>query len=128
MADTTPPAPERRTLILFVQDLPGVLNRVTSLFRRRNYNIDSLTVCQSETPGVSRMTIVTQADKVAARLIEANLYKLLNVIRVEDVTGSRAVVRDLALLKIAATPETRPQLLQVAECYAARVVDVTPTR
>ncbi len=75
-----------RTLILHVEDLPGVLNRVTSLFRRRGYNIESLAVGRTEVPGVSRMTIVMEADDDAVRRIEANIYKLVNVLRVEDTT------------------------------------------
>ena len=69
-----------RTFIVHVEDLPGVLNRVTSLFRRRGYNIESLTVGRTDAPGVSRMTIVMEADDDAARRIEANLYKLVNVL------------------------------------------------
>ena len=75
-----------RTFIMHVEDLPGVLNRVTSLFRRRGYNIESLAVGRTEMPGVSRMTIVMEADDDAARRIEANLYKLVNVLHVEDTT------------------------------------------
>ena len=78
-----------RTFIAYVEDLPGVLNRVTSLFRRRGYNIESLTVGRTHEPGVSRMTIVMEADDDAARRIEANLYKLVNVLRVEDMTAAR---------------------------------------
>jgi acetolactate synthase regulatory subunit len=82
-----------RTFIAYVEDLPGVLNRVTSLFRRRNYNIVSLTVGRTERPGVSRMTVVLEADEDAARRIEANLYKLVNVLFVED-TSHAATIRD----------------------------------
>src|SRR5580698_6007451 len=87
-----------RTFIAYVEDLPGVLNRITSLFRRRNYNIVSLTVGRTERPGVSRMTVVLEADEDAARRIEANLYKLVNVLRplgiIEMVrTGAVAMVR-----------------------------------
>ena len=78
-----------RTFIAYVEDLPGVLNRITSLFRRRNYNIVSLTVGRTERPGVSRMTVVLEADEDAARRIEANLYKLVNVLFVEDTSPRR---------------------------------------
>ena len=74
----------QRTFIAYVEDLPGVLNRITSLLRRRNYNIVSLTVGRTEREGTSRMTIVVEADEDAARRIEANLYKLVNVLSVED--------------------------------------------
>ena len=89
-----------RTYIMHVEDLPGVLNRVTSLFRRRGYNIESLTVGRTENAGVSRMTIVMEADDDAARRIEANLYKLVNVLKVEDTTRRPCVTRELALIKV----------------------------
>jgi acetolactate synthase-1/3 small subunit len=111
---------------VYVEDLPGVLNRVASLFRRRNFNIISLTVGHSETPGVSRMTIVVQTDGGGAQRIAAHLYKLINVIRVEDITDRAAVIRDLALIKVSADRDHRPPLMQLAEVFGARVVDVAP--
>lgn len=115
-----------RTFIVHVEDLPGVLNRVTSLFRRRTYNIESLTVGSTHDPGVSRMTIVMQADDDDARRIEANLYKLVNVLRVEDTTRRATVVRELALVKVRADASTRPNVMQVCEVFRARVIDVGP--
>jgi acetolactate synthase-1/3 small subunit len=103
-----------------------VLNRVASLFRRRNFNIISLAVGHSETPGVSRMTVVVQTDAGGAQRIEAHLYKLIHVIRVEDITDRPAVIRDLALIKVSADREHRPSLMQLAEVFGARVVDVSP--
>lgn len=115
-----------RTFIMHVEDLPGVLNRVTSLFRRRNYNIESLAVGRTEVPGVSRMTIVMQASDDDARRIEANLYKLVNVLRVEDTTWRPAVTRELALIKVRADQHTRTQVLQLADVFRARAIDVGP--
>ena len=115
-----------RTYIMHVEDLPGVLNRVTSLFRRRGYNIDSLTVGRTEVPGVSRMTIVMEADDDAARRIEANLYKLVNVLKVEDTTSRPCVQRELALIKVRADQASRAHVLQLAEVFRARVLDVAP--
>ena len=115
-----------RTFIMHVEDLPGVLNRVTSLFRRRNYNIESLAVGRTEVPGVSRMTIVMEADDDGARRIEANLYKLVNVLRVEDTTWRPSITRELALIKVRANQTIRSQLLQLAEVFRARVIDVAP--
>ncbi len=115
-----------RTFIMHVEDLPGVLNRVTSLFRRRGYNIDSLAVGRSEVPGVSRMTIVMEADDDAARRIEANLYKLVNVLRVDDTTLRPTVSRELALIKVRADQNNRAQVLQLVEVFRARVIDVGP--
>lgn len=112
------------TLVAYVEDKPGVLNRVASLFRRRAFNIESLTVGHTEQPGVSRMTIVVDADDMEIRRIEANLYKLVNVLRVEDVSSTPAVTRDLALIKVAADINTRAQVMQLVDVFRARIVDV----
>ena len=114
------------TFAVYVEDRPGVLNRVASLFRRREFNIISLAVGHSETPGVSRMTVVVQTDAGGAQRIEAHLYKLIHVIRVEDITKRPAVIRDLALIKVSADREHRPPIMQLAEVFGARVVDVAP--
>ena len=92
------------TFTVYVEDRPGVLNRVSSLFRRRNFNIISLAVGHSETPGVSRMTVVVQTDPGGAQRIQAHLYKLIHVISVEDITNRPAVIRDLALIKVCGRP------------------------
>jgi len=115
-----------RTFIAYVEDLPGVLNRVTSLFRRRSYNIESLAVGRTHEPGVSRMTLVLEADDDGARRIEANLYKLVNVLRVEDTAQRATVARELALVKVRANAETRPSVMQICEVFRARVIDVGP--
>jgi acetolactate synthase I/III small subunit len=114
------------TLVVYVEDKPGVLNRVASLFRRRAFNIDSLTVGHTETPGVSRMTIVSDVDPLNARRVEANIYKLVDVLRVDDITHAPAVDRELAMIKVAATPEVRSQIIQLADVFRARVIDVSP--
>ena len=85
----------KHTLIAYVEDVPGVLNRIASLFRRRNFNIDSLTVGRAEQPGVSRLTVVVEATEAGARLVEANLYKRVNVLRVDDLTRKPALMREL---------------------------------
>ena len=114
------------TFAVYVDNKPGVLNRVASLFRRRAFNIESLTVGHTEHEGVSRMTIVVDTDDQGARRVEANLYKLLNVLRVDNITNQQAVSRDLALIKVAATQETRSQIFQLVDVFRARVVDVSP--
>jgi acetolactate synthase-1/3 small subunit len=114
------------TFVVFVEDKPGVLNRVSSLFRRRAFNIESLTVGHTDTPGVSRMTIVVGTDREGARKVEAHLYKLVNVLRVDDVTSTPAVYRDLAMIKVHATADTRSHIMQLVDVYRARVVDVAP--
>jgi acetolactate synthase-1/3 small subunit len=120
------PIVKLHTFSVYVEDRPGVLNRVASLFRRRGYNIDSLAVGHSETPGVSRMTAVVETDDGGARRIEAHLYKLVHVVRVEDITDRPCIERDLALIKVAADQETRSSLLQLAHVFNARIVDVAP--
>ena len=114
------------TFVVYVENKPGVLTRVASLFRRRAFNIDSLTVGRTEKPEVSRMTITVDADQDQARRIEANLYKLVNVLLVENITAEPAIVRDLAMIKVAATHEARSHVLELAGVFRGRVVDVAP--
>ena len=114
------------TFAVYVEDKPGVLNRIASLFRRRAFNIDSLTVGHTETEGVSRMTIVCDADETSARRIESNVYKLVNVLRVDDLSHLPSVDRELAMIKVAASPDNRAQVMQLADVFRARVVDVSP--
>lgn len=114
------------TFMVYVENKPGVLTRVASLFRRRAFNIDSLTVGRTEKPEVSRMTITVDADRDQARRIEANLYKLVNVLLVENITNQPAIVRDLAMIRVAATHEQRSHVLELANVFRARVVDVSP--
>jgi len=114
------------TFVVHVENKPGVLTRVSSLIRRRGFNIESLTVGHAESEGVSRMTIVVSTDDFGARRVQSNLYKLIDVLRVDDVTARPAVTRDLALVKVTATRETRTEIMQLAEAYRARVVDVAP--
>jgi len=114
------------TFVVHVENKPGVLTRVSGLIRRRGFNIESLTVGHAETEGVSRMTIVVSTDDFGARRVESNLYKLIDVLRVDDITNRPAVTRDLALVKVAATRETRVEIMQLAEAYRARIVDVAP--
>ena len=114
------------TFVVYVENKPGVLTRVASLFRRRAFNIDSLTVGRTEKPEVSRMTITAEADQDQARRIEANLYKLVNVLLVENITHEPSIVRDLAMIKVAATHEARSHVLELASVFRARVVDVAP--
>jgi acetolactate synthase-1/3 small subunit len=113
-----------RTLVAWVEDKPGVLNRVASLFRRRAFNIESLTVGHTQEPGVSRMTIVVDGERTDTEKVVQNLYKLVNVIKVEDVTEEPNVMRDLALIKVGASNGTRSEVMQIVETFRARVVDV----
>lgn len=114
-----------RTFIVYVEDKPGVLNRAASLFRRRAFNIESLNVGQTHVAGISRMTVVVEADEDTARRIEHNLYKLVNVLEVQEITHAPRIERELALIKVTAPPEKRTELMQVAEVFQARIVDMS---
>ena len=114
------------TFVVHVADRPGVLNRIASLLRRRGYNIDSLTVGHTDLSGISRMTVVVEAHPEAASRIEANIYKLVHVQKVENVTDVATVSRDLSLIKVATTIETRSQVMQLVDVFRARIVDVAP--
>lgn len=114
----------RQTLITKVENKPGVLNRVASLFRRRNFNIDSLNVGQTEDPRFSRMTIVVNTKDADAHKVEANLYKLVNVVDVQDVTGQSALLRELALIKVKAKNGQRAEIANLANIFGAKIIDV----
>lgn len=114
------------TLIALAENKPGVLNRVTSLLRRRAYNIESLSAGHTEQPGVSRMTIVVDSDRTDVHQVVQNLYKLVDVIYVEDVTEQPTVMRDLALIKVRTNGgATRSEIMQIVDTFRARVVDVS---
>lgn len=113
------------TFVSYVEDKPGVLTRVTSLFRRLNINIISLTVGRSEKPGLSRLTLVCEASAEAGHRIRASLYKLENVLDVDDTAGAPSVTRELALIKVAATRLNRSAIFELAEVFRARIVDLT---
>ncbi len=114
------------TFVAYVEDIPGVLTRVASLFRRLNININSLTVGRSERSGFSRLTLVCEASAEAGHRIRASLYKLENVVEVDDIAQAPNVTRELALIKVAATPRTRSQVFELVEVFRARIVDLAP--
>ena len=111
----------KHTLVALVENEPGVLNRVASLFRRRNFNIDSLTVGRTDSPDVSRMTIVVDSSVQNTAQVEKNLYKLVNVITVQDVTDTPLISRDLALVKVRAAEG----VARVCQEHGARTIDVS---
>lgn len=119
----------KETLIALMQDHPGVLDRVASLFRCRNFNIESLTVGHSETPGISRMTLVVDCDSEAHReQVVKQFHKLIEVTKViDDATPDKTVYRELALIKVAATLETRSAIIQLVDVFRAQVIDVAQT-
>jgi acetolactate synthase-1/3 small subunit len=109
----------KHTLVALVENEPGVLNRVASLFRRRNFNIDSLTVGRTDNADVSRMTIVLDSNVTKVPQVIGNLYKLVNVIKVFDITENRFFSRDLALIKVRASKEVG----SIADKFGARLID-----
>ncbi|MCR4406201.1 MAG: acetolactate synthase small subunit [Anaerolineae bacterium] len=117
----------KHTLIALMEDKPGVLNRVSSLFYRRNYNIESLSVGHSEIPGISRMTIVLEGEDRIVEQVVKQLSKLINVTHVLDVSDKPTVVRELALIKVKAASRTRSEIAELVRIFRARIVDVGAT-
>lgn len=113
------------TLVAIVEDQPGVMNRVVSLFRRRGFNIESITVGQTETPHLSRMTIVVDASNVEVDQVIKQLYKLLEVLKITDLTNDPSIEREMVLVKVTATNQTRSEIIQMVGIYDGKIVDVT---
>ncbi|MEJ7653514.1 MAG: acetolactate synthase small subunit [Chloroflexia bacterium] len=113
-----------RTLVVLVQDHPGVLTRVASLFRRRNYNIESLVVGHSETPGVSRMTVVVSGEAREVDQVAKQLQKLIEVNEVRDVSDGSPLLREMALIRVRAEGAERTEVTDLAKLFGARIVDV----
>ena len=116
----------KHTLVALVEDKPGVLNRIASLFRRRSFNIQSLAVGGSEQPDLSRMTIVAVGDSAQVEQVRKQLEKLINVVKVSDITEGDMVTRELALIKVKATASTRSEIMQTVSIFRANIVDVAP--
>ena len=115
------------TLVVLVEDHPGVLNRVVSLLRRRSFNINTITVGQSEQPGVSRMTLVVEGSDNEVEQAGKQLYKLMEVLKVADVTDQPVLAYEMAMVKIATKPQTRAEIMLIAQIYNARVIDASPS-
>ncbi len=115
---------EQHTLVALVEDKPGVLTKVASMFRRRGFNIASLAVGNSEQPGLSRMTFVVNGDEYTVGQVVKQLDKLIEVIEVADITSERIVTRELALLKIKTTPMNRGEIIQIVNLFRANIIDV----
>lgn len=114
----------KHTIAVLVNDQPGVLQRVSGLFSRRGFNIESITVGPSEEAGLSRMVIVTPGDEHTLEQIEKQLYKLIDVIKVIDLSSKPMVARELALIKVKAEPPQRPEIMGVVDTFRASVVDI----
>ena len=115
----------RHTVAALVEDRPGVLNRVASLFRRRGFNIDSLAVGSTEEEGISRMTFVVDGGENIVEQVEKQLYKLIDVVKVSDLTREDSIMRELALIKVRCRAEQRREVLDLVEIFRAQEVDVT---
>ncbi len=117
-------AAHRHVLVAVVNNQPGVLNRVANLFRARGFNIESLAVGRTDRPDISRMTITLRGDDVAVEQATKQLYKLIDVLKVQDVTSEACIEHELALIKVRATNGTRSEVIKIVEMYKGRVVDV----
>ena len=116
----------KHTIVALVQDKPGVLNRVSSMFRRRGFNISSLAVGHSELPNLSRMTFVVEGDDAIVEQVNKQLYKLIDVVRVSDLSEEDIVSREMALIRVRATAQTRSEIIQMVDIFRANIVDVAP--
>jgi acetolactate synthase-1/3 small subunit len=116
----------RHVLVVIVNNRPGVLNRVASLVRARNFNIESLVVGHTDRPGISRMTITLRGDDFAVEQMGKQLYRLIDVLKVQDLPDDGVVEHELALIKVRATNSNRAEVLRIIELYKVRVIDVSP--
>jgi acetolactate synthase-1/3 small subunit len=114
---------DKHILTMLVNNRPGVLSRVVGLFSGRGYNIESLCVAATMDPQVSRITLVTQANPVLIEQIEKQLRKLIDVIKLRDLTGSEAVQREMALVCVYAKPEDRAEILRIVDIFRCKVID-----
>jgi acetolactate synthase-1/3 small subunit len=117
-------ATTKHTLVAIVQDKPGVLNRMASLFRRRGFNIESIAVGHSEVAHLSRVTIVVNGSNAMVEQVRKQLDKLIDVVRVSDITAENITIRELALVKVKATSATRSEIIEIADIFRANIVDV----
>ncbi len=117
---------QRHILVVLVMNRPGVLNRVASLMRARNFNIDSLAVSRTDRESVSRMTITIHGDDVAVEMATKQLYRLVDVLKVQDVSGDQLVEHELAFVKVRANDANRAEVIKIVELYKGRVVDIAP--
>lgn len=117
-------ASTKHTLVALVEDKPGVLNRMASLFRRRSFNIESIAVGHSEVSHLSRMTFVVNGSAAMVEQVRKQLDKVVDVVKVSDITGSDIVIRELALIKVKSSPSSRSEIIQIVDIFKAEIVDV----
>ena len=116
----------KHILVALVQDKPGVLNRIASTLRRRNFNIESIAVGHIELPRLSRMTIIVEGDDGDIEQVRKQLDKIIEVIRISDITNENPVSREMAMIKVKASPSTRSEIIQIIDIFRANIVDVSP--
>ncbi len=114
----------KHTIVALVEDKPGVLNRIASLFRRRGFNIDSIAVGQSEFPNQSRVTIIVDGAATMVEQVRKQLAKVIDVVKVSDITSEDIVTRELALFKVKANSTSRSEIIQIVDIFRANIVDV----
>jgi acetolactate synthase-1/3 small subunit len=117
-------ATTKHTLVAIVEDRPGVLNRMVSMVRRRGFNIDSIAVGHSEIAGFSRVTFVFDGSTANVEQVRKQLEKLVDIVRIKDISNEKIVVRELALIKVKATSQTRSEIIEIADIFRASIVDV----
>jgi len=117
-------ATTKHTIVALVEDKPGVLTRMASLFRRRGFNIESIVVGHSELPHLSRMTIVVDGATATVEQVRKQLEKITDVVKVSDISGSNIIARELALIKVKATSSTRSEIIEIVDIFRASIVDV----
>ncbi|MFC2019883.1 acetolactate synthase small subunit [Chloroflexota bacterium] len=117
-------ATTKHTLVALVEDKPGVLNHMASLFRRRGFNIKSITVGHSELAHQSRVTIIVDGANTKVEQVRKQLDKIVNVVKVTDLSGDNIIIRELALIKVKATATTRSEIIQIVDTFRAKIVDV----
>ena len=114
----------KHTIVALVEDKPGVLNHMASLFRRRGFNIESIAVGHSEVPHLSRMTLVVNGANTMVEQVRKQLDKVVDVVKVSDITSDKVIARELALVKVKATSSTRSEIMQIVDIFRANIVDV----
>lgn len=117
--------PNMHTIVALVEDRPGVLNRISSKWRQRGFNIESLAVGHSEVPGLSRMTFVVDASNVDIEQVTKQLYKVIDVVKIIDITHESMISREMALIKVRSTPAIRSQILEIVDIFRSDIIDVT---
>jgi acetolactate synthase-1/3 small subunit len=119
------PRAEHHTIVALVEDKPGVLNRIASKWRQRGFNIESLAVGHSETPGLSRMTFTVDGARHDIEQVTKQLYKVIEVVKISDITSEDVVARELAMIKVSATAQTRGAIIEIATLFRSNIVDVS---